>query len=295
MSIALPGLVATDACSCRACTEKQKDGTWLTLDTAMPKSVGVQTDLAGKVAIITGGAGGIGAVFGRALAEQGASVVLADLDHERAAKVADAIAADGGAAIGVGLDVTDPDSARAVVADTTARWGGLDILINSAALMAEIPFSPLETFALDWWQRVIAVNLTGPLLCTQAAAPAMAARGGGRIVNMVSAGAFQRAAGVYGVSKYALVGLTMNLASELGAKGITVNAIAPGLVADEAGMRALPEGPIRDLIKAPIPLKTHVEGPPEDLVGTLVLLVSAAGGWITGQTISVDGGWVMRF
>jgi NAD(P)-dependent dehydrogenase (short-subunit alcohol dehydrogenase family) len=252
------------------------------------------TDLAGKVAIITGGAGGIGAVFGRALAEQGASVVLADLDHERAAKVADAIAADGGAATGVGLDVTNPDSTRAVVADTTERWGGLDILINSAALMAEIPFSPLETFPLDWWQRVMAVNLTGPLLCTQAAAPAMAARGGGRVVNMVSAGAFQPA-GVYGVSKYALVGLTMNLASQLGAKGITVNAIAPGLVADEAGMRALPEGPIRESIKAPIPLKTHLEGPPEDLVGTLLLLVSAAGGWITGQTISVDGGWVMRF
>jgi NAD(P)-dependent dehydrogenase (short-subunit alcohol dehydrogenase family) len=273
---------------------KTKYGTWLTLDTAMPESVWVHTDLAGKVAIITGGAGGIGAVFGRALAEHGASVVLADLDHERAAKVADAIVAEGGAATGVGLDVTDPDSTKAVVADTTARLGGLDILINSAALMAEIPFSPLETFPLDWWQRVLAVNLTGPLLCTQAAVPAMAARGGGRIVNMVSAGAFQPA-GVYGVSKYALVGLTMNLASQLGAKGITVNAIAPGLVADEAGMRALPEGPIRESIKAPIPLKTHVEGPPEDLVGTLLLLVSATGGWITGQTISVDGGWVMRF
>jgi NAD(P)-dependent dehydrogenase (short-subunit alcohol dehydrogenase family) len=260
----------------------------------MPESVWVHTDLTGKVAIVTGGAGGIGAVFGRALAERGASVVLADLDHERAAKVADTIAADGGAAIGVGLDVTNPDWTKAVVADTTERWGGLDILINSAALMAEIPFGPLDTFPLDWWERVIAVNLTGPLLCTQAAAPAMAVRGGGRIVNMVSAGAFQPA-GVYGVSKYALVGLTMNLASQLGAKGITVNAIAPGLVADEAGMRALPDGPIRESIKAPIPLKTHVEGPPEDLVGTLLLLVSAAGGWITGQTISVDGGWVMRF
>jgi len=260
----------------------------------MPESVWVHTDLTGKVAIITGGAGGIGAVFGRALAEQGASVVLADLDHERAAKVADTIDAGGGTAIGVGLDVTNPDWTRAIVADTTERWGGLDILINSAALMAEIPFGPLETFPLDWWERVIAVNLTGPLLCTQAAAPAMAARGGGRVVNMVSAGAFQ-AAGVYGVSKYALVGLTMNLVSQLGAKGITVNAIAPGLVADDAGMRALPEGPIRESIKAPIPLKTHVEGPPEDLVGTLLLLVSAAGGWITGQTISVDGGWVMRF
>jgi NAD(P)-dependent dehydrogenase (short-subunit alcohol dehydrogenase family) len=266
----------------------------LTIDTSVTEAVIVDTDLPGKVAIITGGAGGIGAVFGRALAQRGATVVLADLDEDRAVKAADAIAGDGGAAAGAALDVTDLESAVALVAHTTERYGGIDILINSAALMAEIPFGPLETFPLDWWQRVLAVNVTGPLVCTQAAAPAMAARGGGRIVNMVSAGAFQPT-GVYGVSKYALVGLTMNLASQLGAKGITVNAIAPGLVADEAGLRALPEGPIREAIKAPIPLKTHLEGPPEDLVGTLLLLVSAAGGWITGQTISVDGGWVLRF
>jgi NAD(P)-dependent dehydrogenase (short-subunit alcohol dehydrogenase family) len=254
----------------------------------------VNTELDGKVAIITGGGGGIGAVFGRALAARGASVVLADIDQERAAKAAAAVLADGGTATGVQLDVTDPESAKAVVTDATAAFGGVDILINSAALMAEIPFGPLDSFPLDWWQRVLAVNVTGPLVCTQAVVPAMAERGGGRIVNMVSAGAFQPA-GVYGVSKYALVGLTMNLAAQLGAKGITVNAIAPGLVSDEAGMRALPEGPIRDSIKAPIPLKTHVEGPPEDLVGTLMLLTSDSGAWITGQTISVDGGWILRF
>ena len=87
----------------------------------------------------------------------------------------------------------------------------------------------------------------------------------------------------------------MNLASQLGIQGITVNAIAPGMILDEAGLRALPNGEAREALQNAIPLKTHIEGPPEDLVGTLVLLVSDAGTWITGQTISVDGGWIMRF
>jgi NAD(P)-dependent dehydrogenase (short-subunit alcohol dehydrogenase family) len=260
----------------------------------MTHSGNVDMRLDGKVAIVTGGAGGIGAVFGRALAGHGASVVLADLDQARAVQAAKEIAAHCGTAVATRLDVTDPDSARAVVADVTEGFGGVDILVNSAALMAEIPFGPLASFPLDWWQRVLAVNVTGALICTQAVVPAMAARGGGRIVNMASAGAFQPS-GVYGVSKYALVGLTMNLASQLGSLGITVNAVAPGLVTDEAGMRALPDSAIRESIKAMVPLKTHVEAPPEDLVGTLMLLVSEAGRWITGQTISVDGGWIMRF
>jgi NAD(P)-dependent dehydrogenase (short-subunit alcohol dehydrogenase family) len=140
----------------------------------------------------------------------------------------------------------------------------------------------------------MAVNVKGPLVCSQAAVPAMVERGGGRIVNIVSAGAFM-AGGVYGVSKYALVSVTLNLASQLGVHGINVNAIAPGLIVDDAGYRALPAGDQREALRSVVPLKTHVEGPPEDLVGTLVLLVSDAGAWITGQTISVDGGWIMRF
>ena len=131
-------------------------------------------------------------------------------------------------------------------------------------------------------------------MCSQAVDPCHDQGGGGRIVNIASAGAFM-AGGVYGISKYALVGVTMNLASQLGSLGITVNAIAPGMIVDEAGLRALPNGEARQALQNAIPLKTHIEGPPEDLVGTLLLLVSDAGTWITGQTISVDGGWIMRF
>jgi len=249
--------------------------------------------LSGKVAIITGGAGGIGSVFGRELALRGASVVLADLDAERAAGQASKLAAEGLPVAGAALDVTDPASAAAVVDTATATYGGVDILVNGAALMAEIPYAPLSRFPIEWWDRVMAVNLKGALVCAQAVVPAMRARGGGKIVSISSAGAFSKG-GVYGVSKYALVSLTANLASELGADGINVNAIAPGLVVDDAGYRALPDGQVRDQLRAAVPLRTHVEGPPEDLVGTLVLLVSDAGVWITGQTISVDGGWIMR-
>jgi NAD(P)-dependent dehydrogenase (short-subunit alcohol dehydrogenase family) len=249
--------------------------------------------LAGKVALITGAAGGIGTVFARGLAERGAAVVLGDL-NDSVSDVAAGLTGDGFEAYGERLDVTDQQSASALVAAATQRFGGVDILINSAALMAEIPFSPLASYPLDWWDRVMAVNVKGPLVCTQAVVESMTSRGGGRIVNIVSAGAFAPT-GMYGISKYALVGLTMNLASQLGSSGITVNALAPGLIDDEAGYRTLPNGPARDALRGAIPLKTHIEGPPSDLLGALLLMTTEAGGWITGQTLSVDGGWVMRF
>src|SRR5581483_1129151 len=192
------------------------------------KEEAMEQVLDGKVAIITGGGGGIGSVFGRELALRGASVVLADLNEDAATTRAADLAAKGLAVMGARLDATEPSSAAAVVDAAVRAYGGVDILVNCAALMAEIPFSPLSRFPLDWWDRVMAVNVKGPLVCAQAAVPAMRARGGGRIVSISSAGAFSRG-GVYGVSKYALVSLTANLAAELGADGINVNAIAPGL------------------------------------------------------------------
>jgi NAD(P)-dependent dehydrogenase (short-subunit alcohol dehydrogenase family) len=170
----------------------------------------------------------------------------------------------------------------------------VDVLVNNAALMSEMQHSPLAEYPLEEWERVMRVNVTGALLCSQAVVPSMRARGGGRIINQSSAGAFG-GGGAYGVSKLALIGLTVALARELGPLGITVNAIAPGLVADDAGYRSLPRGSaIREALKAQLPLQGHPEGTPEDLLGALLLLASPAGDWITGQTLHVDGGWILR-
>ena len=249
-------------------------------------------DLTGKVAVITGGAGDIGVAYGRALGEAGASVALADLNGAAAAGFADELDADGLQAVGVSVDVADLESTRAMAAQVIEAFGGVDILVNNAAIMTNLPKYGLSNMPVDEWDRVIDVNLRGPLLCTQAVLPSMIERGGGRIINGLSAGAFT-VGGIYGVSKYALHGLTANLASELGSHGINVNAIAPGLVAAESGYVSLPkDSPMRTALEAGIPGKKS--GPPEDLVGTLLLLCSSAGDWITGQTISVDGGWVMR-
>jgi len=250
-------------------------------------------DLTGKVAVITGGAGDIGTVYAEALCDVGASVVLADFDVDAAQAAADALTERGSAARATYVDVTSHESAVAMAAAAVDAFGGIDILINNAAVMTDLPAYGLSNMPVAEWDRVIDVNLRGPLLCAQAVVESMTSRGGGRIINGLSAGGFTAGGGIYGVSKYALHGLTANLAAELGPRGINVNAIAPGLVASRSGYVSLPEdSPFREVLGAQIPGKTS--GPPADLVGTVLLLCSRAGDWINGQTVSVDGGWIMR-
>ena len=249
-------------------------------------------DLSGQVSVITGGAGGIGVVYAQALCEAGASVLLADLDGEAAQRTATNMAAKGYPIASTTVDVCSADSTKAMAQSALDAFGAIDILINNAAIMTDLPPYGLSNMPVGEWDRVINVNLRGPLLCVQAVIPAMERQGGGRIINGLSAGAFIPG-GIYGVSKYALHGLTINLASELGSRNINVNAIAPGLVDNESGYASLPkDSPFRDALAATIPGKTS--GPPEDLIGTLLLLCSRAGDWITGQTILVDGGWIAR-
>ena len=254
-----------------------------------------QFRLDGKVAIVTG-AGGRGNSIGRAyalgLANAGASIVVADLSGDGAQAVADEIVAAGGAAIGVRTDVADEQSTLALGEAAVAAFGGVDILINNAALMVDVSYDNAETVTMEAWNRAFAVNLNGALLCARAVIPSMRARGGGRIINQTSGGAFP-ASGLYGITKLALVGLTTSLAKQYGKEGITCNAIAPGNVKSDAGKMLVPDdSPFIRFLE--MTCATRPRGEPDELVGTAILLCSEAGSWITGQTIHVDGGWVMR-
>jgi NAD(P)-dependent dehydrogenase (short-subunit alcohol dehydrogenase family) len=254
-----------------------------------------QFQLNGKVAVVTG-AGGRGNSIGRAyalgLAKAGAAVTVADLNNDGAKAVADEIVAAGGRAIAVGVDITKPDSVAKMAGATVDAFGGVDILVNNAALMAELGYLPAVDIPLDQWNRIMDVNVTGALNCVQAIVPLMRKRGGGKIVNQVSGGAFP-AISVYGVSKLALVGLTTTLARQLGREKINVNAIAPGNTMSDAGKLLTPDdSPFVKLLEATVAMR--VRGQPDELVGALLLLCSSAGDWITGQVFHVDGGWVIR-
>lgn len=254
-----------------------------------------QFRLDGKVAVVTG-AGGRGNSIGRAyalgLANAGAAVVVADLNADGAKAVAEEIVAAGGKAIGVQVDVASEASTQAMAAAATEAFGGVDILVNNAALMVDISYDNFETVSLDAWHKAFAVNLEGALLCARAVIPSMRSRGGGRIVNQTSGGAFPPT-GLYGVTKLALVGLTTALAKQFGKEGITCNAIAPGNVTSDAGKMLVPDdSPFIQFLN--MTCASRPRGAPEELVGALLLLCSPAGQWVTGQTIHVDGGWVLR-
>ncbi len=254
-----------------------------------------QFRLDGKVAIVTG-AGGRGNSIGRAyamgLAAAGAAVVVADLNGEGAQKVADEINADGGKAQALQVDVADEASTKAMAASAIAAFGGIDILINNAALMVDISYESIEDVSLEAWNKAFAVNTTGALLCARACAPSMRSRGGGRIINQSSGGAFP-ATSLYGITKIALVGLTTSLAKQWGKDNITCNAIAPGNVKSDAGQMLVPDdSPFIQFLTMSCAI--HPRGEPDELVGTAVMLCSDAGKWITGQVIHVDGGWIMR-
>jgi len=254
-----------------------------------------QFRLDGKVAVVTG-AGGRGNSIGRAyamgLAAAGASVVVADLNEAGAQAVAAEIVAAGGQAIGVAVDVAVETSTLAMGQAAIAAFGGVDILVNNAALMVDISYDNCETVSLEAWNKAFAVNLNGALLCSRAVLPSMRERGGGRIINQVSGGAFP-ATGLYGITKLALVGLTTSLAKQFGKDGVTCNAIAPGNVTSDAGKMLVPDdSPFIKFLE--MTCASRPRGAPDELVGTLLLLCSPAGAWISGQTIHVDGGWVLR-
>jgi 3-oxoacyl-[acyl-carrier protein] reductase len=244
----------------------------------------------GKVSIVTGSAGGIGEEYARALAREGASVVVADIDTDRATKVAEDIAANGGTALGLRVDVSDPASTADMAAATVDAFGGIDHLVNNAAIFGGMEIDLLLTVDWDYYRRFMSVNMDGALLCIRACWEHMAARGGGAVVNQSSTAAWMYA-NYYGLAKSGVNGLTIQLAHELGGSNIRVNAIAPGPTDTEAARSVVP-GSIMDDIVGGLALKR--QGTPADLASMCLFLLSDEASWITGQIMNVDGGQVVR-
>ncbi len=256
----------------------------------------VDFSLTGKVAIVTGAAvGGIGEAYAKALAEAGAAVVCADINETGAKRVADDIAAGGGHAIAAVIDITDDSSVSSLAQRAVHELGGIDILVNNAALMAQlVAGGGTLDYPSDLWDQAFAVNVKGAWNCARAVVPEMVKRGGGSIVNQSSIGAFP-AESVYGITKVAMIGLTTTLARELGPNNINVNCIAPGLTQSTAGKALTGDDSLYyQMMKTRAALTNHVRGEPNELCGALLLFVSPAGRWITGQVMVVDGGIVLH-
>lgn len=246
-----------------------------------------------RCAVITGSAQGIGAAYAVALAKEGANVVVADIADT--ARTVDAARAAGAQALGVACDVANFESCQAMAAEAVNSFGRIDILINNAAMFASIQRKPFEQLSQEEWDAVMAVNVRGPFNAVKAVLPEMKKRGYGKIVNIASATVFSGTPGMlhYVTSKGAVVAFTRALAREVGMHGIVVNGIAPGLTMSEGliNQKDVIE-PFAKVAMASRALKR--EQVPDDLTGTLLYLAGPASDFLTGQTLTVDGGYVMR-
>ena len=244
----------------------------------------------GKVAIVTGAGGGIGEAYARGLAAAGARVVVAEINKDAGARVAREIATSGGDALALEVDVGSVESTRAMAERAATELGGIDFLVNNAAIFGGMKLAPYIDVDWDYYTRFMNVNVNGALLCARACVPHMRKRGGGAIVNQSSTAAWM-ATGFYSLAKLSLNGLTQGLARELGPQKIRVNAIAPGPTDTGALHSIVPDAFIKPMV-AGLPIARM--GTPGDHVPTLLFLLSDAAAWVTGQIVNVDGGQVMR-
>ena len=238
-----------------------------------------------RVAIVTGAAQGLGAAIARRLGEEGATVVVADVNERAAAKVAKAC---GNKSFAVATDVGDAAQVKKLHATVVKRAGKIDVLVNNAAI---VPFQPWDQVDFDHWRQIMRVNLDGVFLMSRASSDAMRKTGYGRIVNICSntifAGTPNMAA--YVAAKGGVFGFTRALATELGAYKITVNAVCPGLTASE-GVMASPHAKAFEFVEMLQAIKGH--GKPDDIAPAVAFLASEEAQWITGQTVNVDAGMV---
>jgi 3-oxoacyl-[acyl-carrier protein] reductase len=246
------------------------------------------SSLDGRVAVVTGASRGIGRAIARALAAEGAYVVLAARDAERLSQTVGEIAAAGGRADAVTVDVADRGSVNAAFSRVLEAHGRVDCLVNNAGVTRD---NLLLRMKDEEWQQVLATNLGGAFLCTQAALKPMIKRRAGRIVNVASVVGLTGNAGQanYAASKAGLVGFTKSVAREVASRGITVNAVAPGFI--ETDMTAAMTDKAKEAVTSAIPMGRV--GSPEDVAGAVVFLASDAAAYVTGQVLAVDGGFHM--
>jgi 3-oxoacyl-[acyl-carrier protein] reductase len=242
-----------------------------------------------RTVLVTGGGQGIGRAFAERFSAEGAAVVVADRNGDAAATAAEKINAGGGRAQAATVDVTDPAAVGRVVGETVDRWGRLDVLVNNAAIFSTITMKPFDEIELAEWEAVVRVNLTGTFVCCKAVAPVMRRQRFGRIVNISSSTVLMGRAEYahYVASKAGVVGLTRALARELGADGVTVNAIMPGSTETEVPRETVSPDQARAIVGAQS-VKRRITA--ADVVGAAVFLASPDADLVTGQTIVVDGG-----
>ena len=242
-----------------------------------------------RTAIVTGAAQGIGAAYAKALAAEGARVVIADLNTEAGDTVVKEIAEAGGIAAFHRTDVADPDSAASLAEFTVAEFGGIDHLVNNAAIYGDMKLNLLLTVPWDYYKKFMGVNMDGALNVTRAVWPHMRKKGGS-IVNQSSTAAWTYSS-FYGLAKVGVNGLTQQLSRELGWRNIRINAIAPGPIDTEANRSTTPQAIVKQIVQT-LPLARM--GTPEDLAGMCLFLLSDEASWITGQIFNVDGGQIIR-
>jgi NAD(P)-dependent dehydrogenase (short-subunit alcohol dehydrogenase family) len=252
------------------------------------------TGLKNKIALVTGGASGIGLELAVGLAARGCRVVVGDiLDQVRLKQAATVV---GGECLAVPMDVTKDDQVTAAVAAAQARFGGLDIVVNNAGLYTSVSRGPFEDIEVTEWERVFAVNVTGVFKVVKACLPLLKASGSGRILNISSATVFSGPPNMlhYVSSKGAMTAMTKSMARELGVHGITVNAIAAGFTLSSGVLDTAKDGSEAQWERARAARAVKRDQMPEDLVGATCFLASEGASFITGQTLVVDGGAVMR-
>jgi len=243
----------------------------------------------GRVAIITGGGQGLGRTFAKAFARQGINVIVADQNQTKAQSVADEILADGGQALATNTDIADADSTADMARQAMERFGRIDILVNNAAIFSTLDMRPFYEIPPAEWSKVLDVNITGAFHCCRAVVEPMMKAGWGRIINISSASINQGRPNYlhYTTSKAALIGMTRSMARELGASGITVNAVLPGATMTEIERKTVTPAQREAIIASQcIPRSER----PEDLIGTILFLASDGAAFLTGQSIVVDGG-----